>query len=690
MTVYDAYMSKTFKRNLIRNIAVTLVITSLLLTPELVSAAPKLTLTAPTASQSVVYLTKGTALSLTARYRAQGDKVQMYSSSNSKVAKINVRGKVKAVKTGKATITVRTAKGKKDTIRLVVTSKKKNAKKITITKSKSVNVKVVYRPTVKLTPKSATNTVRYKSSNKKIATVNAAGYITAKKVGKVTITAKTSNGKVAKLSLTVKDPVKISKTKATVRADRKLQLTASAPSGKLKWSSSDKSIATVNSKGEVTAKKDGTVKIIATTTANKTSSSCTVTVVPHIKSTAIALSPASGAVYAGSTLTLTPALTSAVPGQKSNDEITWSSSDDAIATVTTGGTVTGVSYGTAIITAKSESGDKANAEINVKTIKASHSSERLIGGVVYYAKFKTYGTKSTPLTYSTSDKKIATVNASTGKVQVNRGAKASDAIKTGTVTITATTPEGEKATMKLKVVDEPVIADISKWQGNIDWSQAKRTIDLAILRVCYGARTMAEVEKYEFKYPSYSNSCIDEDIPYGVYDYVLYKTKAQAEKEATIFYKAATADGRRPLFFVVDAEESFLTWANTKAFIAKLRSLAKKDYDGRVRVGLYIGQYYYKSWKLKAPLQDLDDSKTPDFVWIPRYGTGNTGTINSSTLPDQPCDMWQFTSSAYIPGISGKVDVSTLFDVNGKKLSKYSKFNIDWLTEGGPATSIVK
>jgi GH25 family lysozyme M1 (1,4-beta-N-acetylmuramidase) len=274
-------------------------------------------------------------------------------------------------------------------------------------------------------------------------------------------------------------------------------------------------------------------------------------------------------------------------------------------------------------------------------------------------------------------------------VQVNRGKKASDPIKTGTVTITAKTAAGDKATMKIKVVDRPVIADISKWQGDIDWSEAKQTIDLAILRVSYGARTMAGVKKYEKKYPSYSASCIKEKVPFGVYDYVLYKTKAQAQKEAEIFYKAATLDGQKPLFFVVDAEESFITWKNTKYFIAKLRALAKKEYGGRVRVGLYLGQAYYKKWKLKAPVQNLKKSDTPDFIWIPRYGSGNTGTINSSTLPNQPCDMWQFTSSAYVPGIKGKVDLNTLFDKDGNKLSEFAGFDIDWLLEGGPATSIV-
>lgn len=56
-------------------------------------------------------------------------------------------------------------------------------------------------------PKSAGNkTVKWTSSNKKVATVSASGLVTAKKKGKVTITVKAKDGskKFAKCTITVK------------------------------------------------------------------------------------------------------------------------------------------------------------------------------------------------------------------------------------------------------------------------------------------------------------------------------------------------------------------------------------------------------------------------------------------------------------------------------------------------------
>ena len=53
-------------------------------------------------------------------------------------------------------------------------------------------------------PATTTDTVTWTSSNKKVATVDAFGKVTAKKKGKVTITVKTTSGKKATCKITVK------------------------------------------------------------------------------------------------------------------------------------------------------------------------------------------------------------------------------------------------------------------------------------------------------------------------------------------------------------------------------------------------------------------------------------------------------------------------------------------------------
>ncbi len=124
-----------------------------------------------------------------------------YKSSNTKVATVSETGKIKAKKKGTTTITVKTANGKKATVKVTV---KKAPTKITLNaKSKTIKKNKTYTVKAKLSSGSA-GAITYKSSNTKVAKVNSNGKITAKKKGKATITAKTYNGKTAKIKIKVK------------------------------------------------------------------------------------------------------------------------------------------------------------------------------------------------------------------------------------------------------------------------------------------------------------------------------------------------------------------------------------------------------------------------------------------------------------------------------------------------------
>lgn len=137
---------------------------------------------------------------------------------------------------------------------------------------KTLGVKETYTVKTTVYPKNATNKkVTYVSSNKKVATVNDKGKITAKKKGTAYITAKTANGKTAKIKITVKKaPTKIrlnAKTK-TLRKNKTYQLKAKlsvGSAGKITYTSSNKKIATVSSGGKIKAKKKGTAYITART-----------------------------------------------------------------------------------------------------------------------------------------------------------------------------------------------------------------------------------------------------------------------------------------------------------------------------------------------------------------------------------------------------------------------------------------
>ena len=144
------------------------------------------------------------------------------------------------------------------------------AKQLTLKKGKSFTLKTK----VSISGKKVSKAVTYKSSNKKVATVNAKGKITAKKKGKavITVISKANKKKTVKIKVTVGTPVtkvKLNKTKANLNVGKSLTLKATvtpkkASSKAVVWKSSNKKVATVTSKGVVKAKKAGTVKITAT------------------------------------------------------------------------------------------------------------------------------------------------------------------------------------------------------------------------------------------------------------------------------------------------------------------------------------------------------------------------------------------------------------------------------------------
>lgn len=159
------------------------------------------------------------------------------------------------------------------------------AKKVTL---KASNKKVCAGKTVKINAKAMKGAkLSYKSSNKKIATVNRNGVVTGKKAGtvKITITAKKSKYKTVKKTITVKvvkQNQSISARNMGLTTGQRKNLGAKART-RLSYKSSNPKVVTVDKKGNLTAKKTGTAKIKVTATAsgtyNKASRTITVTVV---------------------------------------------------------------------------------------------------------------------------------------------------------------------------------------------------------------------------------------------------------------------------------------------------------------------------------------------------------------------------------------------------------------------------
>lgn len=201
---------------------------------------------------------------------ARGDSVKSWRSSNSRILKVDRKGKLTAQKkTGKVTVTVTLASGKRASFKVqvqkspVATSRIAGiSKKITLKKGKKYGLKPVRSPFT------AQDKIIYRSSNKKVATVSSSGVVAAKKAGTAVITVQSGRKKVT-MRVTVPKTATTSlsrvPTSLTLKRGKTYRMKVRAvPSNsdyKVTYKSSNKRIAVVDAKGKITAKKKGTVKI---------------------------------------------------------------------------------------------------------------------------------------------------------------------------------------------------------------------------------------------------------------------------------------------------------------------------------------------------------------------------------------------------------------------------------------------
>ena len=370
-------------------------------------------------SSATVYLGKTVSLKATVSPSGATNPAVTFTSSDKSIATVSSAGLVTPVKPGSVTITVTTADGSfTDTCKITV---KRAVTGITLDK-KEAEVKSNATLTIKatVTPSNATNkTVTWTTSNKKVATVSASGVVTPVGKGTATITAKTENGLTATCKVTVYQVVtgiKLNET-ASVYAGEKTTLKASvvpsnANNQKVTWSSSDTSIAKVDSKGVVTGVKVGTVTITAKTAEGSFKAQCKVTVKQHV--TSISLNKKDITIANGSTSQLTATIS---PVNATEKGYTFSSSNEKVATVTEMGLIKAVSCGQAVITVKSKENNKT-ATCKVTVVEPVKDIELSVSEMtIYTAKSQNITVKILPedatvktVTFTSGDKKIATVD----------------------------------------------------------------------------------------------------------------------------------------------------------------------------------------------------------------------------------------------------------------------------------------
>ncbi len=402
-----------------------------------------------------------------------------WSSSNTKVLKVSSSGVVECVGGGTATVTCKTDDGGykakcKITVRVRPTGVTLNKSKVSVYATKTYQLKATVAPSSAYNKK-----VKWSSSDKKVATVDKNGLVTAVGSGKAVITVKTEDGgKKATCTVTVKKKVQVvdvtlNKTSKSLYKGSTYQLKASiypekATFPEVKWTSSNKKVATVSSSGKVKAVGKGSAVITCTSVDNpRVKTTCKITV--KVKVTGVELNRSKGSLYEGYTGKLKATVS---PSSASNKDVTWSSSNTKVLKVDKNGKLTAIKPGKAVITVKTENGgfkDTCTITVKkltpVKSVKLNKTSIKISDGKTYQLKATVSPEKASikDLKWSSSDEKIVKVSSS-GKIT---------AVKPGTAVITVKSKQSGKAAKCTVTVKTVKVKEIELNKTSVKLSKGK-------------------------------------------------------------------------------------------------------------------------------------------------------------------------------------------------------------------------
>ncbi len=417
------------------------------------------------------------------------------------VATVNSAGVVTAVAAGSAILTA-TANGLNTTAAITVSASSPILTSLTLNPAAGVTLNVGQTADFTATANWSNGTsttpydanVTWATNTPSVATVNAAGVVTAVAAGSAVLTA-TANGlnTTAAITVSASSPTLTSITLNPISSALNIGQTVDiAATGHLSngttdspydtrvtWTSSAPAVATVDSIGVVTAQTAGTATITASAAGVSGTAAITVNAGPTV--TSISLDPTSATLNVGQTVDITSTVnwsngTSTVPY---DSYLTWTSSAPSVATVNAGGVVTGVAAGTTTITA-SLGGVSRTAPITVSATAPTLTSISLnptsatgtagqtldITATGHFSNGSTVTPYDAQVTWTSNAPAVATVNAA-GLVT---------AVWRGTALITATTG-GLSATCTVTINQPYDAALVGRWlfigvPNPVDYSNA--------------------------------------------------------------------------------------------------------------------------------------------------------------------------------------------------------------------------
>ena len=187
--------------------------------------------------------------------------------------------------------------------------------------------------------------------------------------------------------------------------------------------------------------------------------------------------------------------------------------------------------------------------------------------------------------------------------------------------------------------------DVSEWQGDIDWDRVKNTdVEFAIIRCGFAGNYSKYDDK---KFVRNVKECQRLGIPFGVYLYSYAQDVEDAKDEANHTLRLLQGlNLSYPVFY--DLEENSVMSTVSKSTIAKVaETYVSMIQAAGYNCGVYANLYWFNNY-LTDPYFDSV------MKWVAQY--------NVECNYQKYYSMWQGTSSGYVDGIAGNVDINITFD----------------------------
>lgn len=431
----------------------------------------------------------------------------------------------------------------------------------------------------------------------------------------------------------------------------------------ISWSSSDTSIATVDSNGTVTGVKAGKVTITGQITGVQDANKKDLTIKASTDITinaAAALTLALDRTEAWIGVNKNTTLAATVTNYKSDSGVTWESSDKTVATVDEKGVVTGVKAGSAKITAttKEKNADGKNLTatcvVTVNSDAMNDTNTKLKdknGNQLYVKNADGSYREAVYADYFTASEfymKTEGQYAYTGWQTINGKTyfydKSGKAV-TGTQIIQGVTYNfGSDGAIQTSVNGSKFGIDISRHNGKIDWNAVKSSgVDYVIIRCGYrGSSSGALITDQNFQ--SNIKGATAAGLKVGIYVFSQAVNEVEAVKEASL--AVSLAKGYKltyPIF--IDTESS--GGRADKIDVATRTAVVNAFCQTVQSAGYQAGIYASKSWfETKLSMGSVGNYR----IWLAQYAAAPTYSGRY--------DMWQYSSKGTISGINGKVDLN--------------------------------